>query len=157
MIPHTHFGRVCLFVFSILIMTLPLPSCEHRRRVVIESGSPPQFRISGPGSLDHFEITGPDLDRDASNRRGNRDYLPAMKVYWRLAPTPDTKQALEGIGTIRYGQIPRGLIQVYPEQGPPPPLVEGDLYNVHLEPDNSDSFNTFFSIREGKIVAVGQK
>jgi len=156
MTPHTHFGQVSVLVLSSLIITFPLPSCERRPRVMIENGSPPGFVLSGPGRLDHFEITGPDLERDPANRSGQRDYLPAMKVYWRLVPGP-TAKPLEDIGAITYGQVPSGLIQIYPEKGSPPPLVEGDLYNVHLEPDNSHSYNTFFSIREGKILAVGQK
>jgi hypothetical protein len=119
---------------------------------------PARFVLSGPGTLNHFEIIGPDLERDANNRRGDGDYLPPMKVYWKLVPSGRaTNQLLDNIGSITYGRVPDGLTQVYPEHGPPVALVEGDLYNVHLEPNDSYSFNTYFSIRGGKISAVGQK
>jgi hypothetical protein len=113
--------------------------------------------VSGPGTLNYFRIDGPDLERDPANRQGTRDYLPAIKLYWKLVPKNPREQSLDDIGAIKYGEVPERLIQVYPEHGPPPPLVEGDLYNVHLEPNASNSFNTFFAIRGGKVLAVTQK
>jgi hypothetical protein len=98
------------------------------------------------------------LQRDAGKRQGDGDSLHATKDYWKLLPSETASpQALEKIGTIKYGQVPQGLTQVYPEQGPPLPLVDGDLYNVHLQPNDSYSFNNFFAFRGGKVVAVGQK
>lgn len=159
MISNIHvLGRTGGLFLSLLIISFWIPSCERNPRVAIESGVPPKFTLSGPGTLNYFVISGPDLERDAANRQGDRDYLPLRIDYWKLVPSETaTHQPLENIGSIKYGQVPQGLTQIYPEHGPPPPLVEGDLYNVHLEPNDSYSFNTFFSIREGKVLAVSQK
>jgi hypothetical protein len=144
-------------VLPIVLLSL-LPSCEYNPKVVIEYGVPPRFQVSGPGTLKYFVISGPDLKRDAANRQGDGDYLQLRNDYWKLIPSETARyQSLDEIGSIVYGQVPAGLIQVLPEHGPPPPLVEGDLYNVHLEPNDSYSFNTFFSIRDGKVLAVTQK
>jgi hypothetical protein len=145
-------------ILASLIALLWFPSCEHNPKVLIEYGVPPRFQLSGPGTLKYFVISGPDLKRDAANRQGDGDYLQLRIDYWKLIPSERARhQSLDEIGSVVYGQVPDGLIQVLPEQGPPPPLVEGDLYNVHLEPNDSYSFNTFFTIRNGKILAVTQK
>lgn len=152
------FGPGGRLFFSLLIILLRVPSCERNPRVVIEAGVPPRFILSGSGTLEYFVISGPDLQRDVANRQGDGDSLHARKDYWRLVPSETaTNQALEKIGTIKYGQVPQGFIQVYPKHGPPLPLVDGDLYNVHLQPNDSYSFNNFFKFRGGKVVAVGQE
>jgi hypothetical protein len=141
-----------------MLLSFLLPSCERNPKVAIEYGAPPRFLLSGPGTLKYFVISGPDLKHDASNRQGDGDHLQLRNDYWKLIPSEAARnQSLDEIGSIVYGQVPAGFIQVLPEHGPPLPLVEGDLYNVHLEPNDSYSFNTFFSIRDGKVLAVTQK
>lgn len=152
------FGSACRLAVSLLLLPFLLLGCERNPKVTIEYAAPPRFLLSGPGTLNYFVISGPDLERDAANRQGDRDYLPLRNDYWKLIPSETARnKPLDEIGSIVYGQVPAGFIQVLPEHGPPPPLVEGDLYNVHLEPNNSYSFNTFFSIRDGKVLAVTQK
>lgn len=152
------FGSACRLVLSLLLLTCLLTSCERNPKVAIEYGVPPRFLLSGPGTLKYLVISGPDLKRDAANRQGDGDHLQLRNDYWKLIPSETARnQPLDQMGPIVYGQVPAGLVQVLPEQGPPLPLVEGDLYNVHLQPNDSHSFNTFFSIRDGKILAVTQK
>ena len=139
------------------IAVLWLSGCERDPRVVIEYGVPLRFTVSGPGKIKYFRVNGPDLERDAANRQGTANQLPKIKLYWKIAPAGSAAdQSLDKVGTIIYGQVPTGMVQVYPEHGSPPPLVDGDVYNVHLEPVDSYTFQTFFSIKNGKIFAVGQ-
>ena len=141
----------------LLVFIICLTSCERYPRVFIENGTPLSFIISGPGSLNHFEITGPDLELDSNNRQGDKEYLGIRKVYWHLVPSDSNKNCpLDKIGVIVYGQVPSGLTQTYPEKGPPPPLIERDLYHVSLVHNEPGVFGTFFAIRDGRVLAVGQ-
>lgn len=146
-----HFFRLSVaFILCGFIISVGLSGCglnERTPRVFIEYGTPPRFIVSGPGTLNNFDIIGPDLERDTANRQGDQvDRLFPMKTYWELAPG-ETAKKLDDIGVIVYVQVPPGLIQVYPKNGPPPPLVDRDLYNVSLSPKDDYPFNTFFAIR----------
>lgn len=141
-----------------LILPVWFQACDRNPRVFIENASPPRFTISGSGVFRYLEITGPDLVRDPQNRTGQKDYLPTSQKYWKLVPKdPNQEVSLDAIGPVTYGQVPNNLRQEFPETGLPAPLIEGDLYNVHLEPIGSYSFNIFFSMRDGKVLAVTQR
>lgn len=150
--------RLSNLLIVLLIALLCLSGCERRTSVSIENGTPPRFIVSGPGTLNYFDVLGPDLEREFNNRQGDRrDSLPILKVYWKLVPSgKETTPRLDQIRTIVYGQVPPGLTQVYPEHGPPLPLVEYHLYNVAVVPTNADSVNKFFSIRNGNVFAEGE-
>jgi hypothetical protein len=79
-----------------------------------------------------------------------------LKVYWEVAPTEEI--ALDKILPITYGQVPKGFVQIQPPNGTPPPhLVERDLYNVRFSGNDGDGINRFFAIRDGRIVAEGER
>ena len=154
----SHSTQDCLLACFLLFVASCLVGCHRKARVEIENGTPPKFIISGRGTLNSFDILGPDLERDQINRQGDsRDSLPKLKLYWKVVPNENgTNKTIDEIGVIVYGQVPNGFTQAYPEHGPPPPLVERDLYNVALVPKEIDSTTRFFSIRDGKILADGE-
>ncbi|HKO99203.1 MAG TPA: hypothetical protein VJU86_19545 [Pyrinomonadaceae bacterium] len=150
-------SHILLLLFSLLVVaSLGLTSCSRGTTLVIETGPPARFVLSGPGTLDHFQISGPDLDREP-NRQGDGERLMLLKVYWELAPSPGNVRRLDDIGTITYGEVPNGFIQVQPSSGTPAPIVERDLYNVRVGVNNNHGINRFFAFRDGKIVAEGER
>jgi hypothetical protein len=140
-----------------LAVTLSLTTCERRTSLVIEMGNPLRFVISGPGTLTNLQVTGPDLEREP-NRQGDGSRLPLLKVYWELASHDGQDRSLDQMGAITYGKVPEGFVQVQPPSGaPPPPLVERDLYNIRLSVKDGDGINRFFALRDGKVVAEGER
>lgn len=132
-----------------------MTSCRRHTSLVIEPGSTIRFFVSGPGTITNFQVSGPDLKREP-NRQGEGDRLTMLKVYWEVASTDGT--ALDKIAPITYGKVPDGFVQVQPPNGaPPPPLVERDLYNVRFLVNDGDGINRFFAIRDGRIVAEGER
>jgi hypothetical protein len=154
----SHSTRDRLLSCFLLFVASCLVSCDRKAQVEIENGTPPKFRVSGRGTLNSFDILGPDLEREQINRQGDsRNSLPKLKLYWKIVPNENgTNKTIDEIGVIVYGQVPNGFTQAYPEHGAPPPLIERDLYNVALVPKEIDSTTKFFSIRDGKILAEGE-
>jgi len=155
---NSKFRRFALVGFSstLFIASLWLTGCQPHPSIEIETGPPLRFVMSGPGRVTSFQVTGPDLEHE-SNRQGEGDRLTMLKVYWELAPTTAGGRGLDEIGPITYGQVPEGFVQVKPQSGTPPPLVERDLYNVRFSVNDGDGINRFFAIRDGKIVAEGER
>ncbi len=119
-------------------------------------GNPLSFVVSGPGTLNNLQVSGPDLEREP-HPRGDGDRLALLKVYWELAPREGQERGLDSVGAITYGKVPEGFVQVQPSSGVPPPLVERDLYNIRLSVTNGNGINMFFAIRDGKVVAEGER
>jgi hypothetical protein len=150
------FSLVGLFS-AVLVGFLWLTGCRQHTSLVIETGNPLRFVVSGPGTMTNFQVTGPDLEREP-NRQGEGDRLTLLKVYWEVASSGGTDRSLDKIGPITYGKVPEGFVQIQPPNGvPPPPLVERDLYNVRFSVNDGDGINRFFAIRDGRIVAEGER
>lgn len=145
---------------SVLVTSLCLAGCRQNRdtEVVIENGNPIKFIVSGPGTIIRLKVTGPDIEHEP-NRQGDKgEYLPLMKVYWELVSSETAaNRRLDEIGPITYGKVPDGFVQTYPEHGAPPPIIDRDLYNITLSANNGRGVNMFFSIRDGKIIAEGER
>ena len=143
-------------IFILVAFTLSLSSCKRRTSLVIETGNPLRFVVSGPSAVTHFQISGPDLEREP-DREGDGSRLPLLKVYWELASADGQERTLDQVGAIIYGKVPEGFVQVQPSSGAPPPLVERDLYNVRFTSTNGDGINRFFTVRDGKVIAEGEQ
>ena len=141
----------CVFVTAMW-----LTGCGRDTHLVIEVGTPLRFIVSGPGALNHLQVTGPDLEREP-NRHGDGERLMLSRIYWEVAPSEGTVRSLDEIGPITYGKVPDGFVQVQPPSGAPPPLVERDLYNVRVSVNDDLGINRFFAIRDGRIVAEGER
>lgn len=152
---HRRFALVG-FSSAVFFASLWLTGCQRHASMVIETGPPLRFVMSGPGKVTSFQVSGPDLERE-SNRQREGDRLMLLKVYWELAPIAAEGRGFDENGAITYGQVPEGFVQVQPQNGTPPPLVERHLYNVRFSVNDGDGINRFFVIRDGKIVAEGER
>jgi hypothetical protein len=142
-----------LSIISAILVTM-LTSCAQHPSLVIENTSPPRFVFSGSGSVTHLQVTGPDLEPVLS-REGSGD-RSAPKVYWEVASSPG--RPMNEMRSVTYGTVPDGFIQIQPQNGGPPPrLVEQQLYNFRLSVTDGDGFNNFFVIRDGKIVSESDR
>jgi hypothetical protein len=144
-------------IFSMVLATMSLTSCQRRTSLIIEMGNPLRFVVSGPGTLTNLQVTGPDLEREP-NRQGEGSRLPLLKVYWELASQDGQDRSLDQVGAITYGRVPEGFVQVEPlGDASPAPLVERDLYNIRFSVNDVDGINRFFVLRDGKVVAEGER
>jgi len=143
-------------VSTVLAMLLSSTSCQPRNSLVIQIGTPVRFSVSGPSTLTNLQVSGPDLDREP-NPQGEGDRLTLLKVYWELVPREGTYRTLDQVGPITYGKVPDGFVQVQPPSGVPPPLQDRNLYNIRFSVNDGDGINRFFAIRDGKIVAEGER
>ena len=135
-------------ILLILLMLTSMTACGlfSQRAEVTLSGNPPLFTLSGRGILGDFIIYGP-RQRDVHSDRNF--------AVWEIEPI---KGYLEGayiadIGSIKYGIVPEGYKQVYPENNQtPPPLIEGVKYNYWLQLINAPHVRKSFEIRDNKAV-----
>jgi hypothetical protein len=129
----------------LLLITGVVLACERATKLVISGNNPPTFVVSGSGSLGTIRVRGPEKQRDAA---GEDAFL-----YWVIVNKEDEEQLVERLGPIRYGKVPAGYKQIYPEQGEAPPLVEGERYNIRIATFNANGVDKFFVIRNGKVEA----
>ncbi len=83
---------------------------------------------------------------------GDRAY-----AVWEIKPLRGRAQAedVESIGSIKYGVVPRNYVQVYPDNGvPPPSLIEGERYEYWFQTLNAPHARAYFEIRDGKPVEL---
>jgi hypothetical protein len=122
-------------------------ACERATTLSFEGGNPPKFVMTGSGSLGLLRVTGPDKQRDT--------FGEAAFLYWVIEPiTKDSDRSVERIGPITYGQVPSGYMQVYPEKGEAPPLIEGKIYTGKISANNAPGVIKKFTIRDGKVTEV---
>lgn len=122
---------------------------ERPTKVKIEAINPPVFRLSGSGELSVFVIHGPKKQR---NIVGDRAY-----AVWEIKPSrgDENAQSVESLGAVKYGIVPKNYVQVYPENGvPPPPLVGGEHYGYWFQTLNAPEARGYFEIRDGKAVEL---
>jgi len=108
--------------------------------------------VSGRSTLQYFQVSGPDVDREPSPA-GDGEHLMLIKNYWKLVPDGKSAECtLDEIGAIRYGEVPKGFVQVYPDTGSPPPLIDRGKYNVTISPKSGRGVNMFFFLKDGKLI-----
>src|SRR5215475_14051970 len=111
-------------ISMVLRMMILLGGCSYKTKINVSGGRTPDIELSGSGTMIDFTIYGP------KQRAGEgRDAY----TVWRLIPSNTTGDSdlgdLDDIGSIKYGTIPKGYRQVYPENNSPPqPLREGESY-----------------------------
>jgi len=95
------------------------------------------------GSIMHFTIYGP------KQRSGTG---PEAFIVWQLRPVSNSN-SLNDIGEIKYGKIPNGFKQTYPENDVPPPLLkEGESYMLQIMTEGAPWGQIGFEIHDGKAV-----
>ena len=136
-----------LFFFPIFFLVL-FGNLERGTKVKLKDGNPPTFVLSGSGELGDLVVYGP-KQRDISSDRSF--------ALWEIEPINGfmNERAVEDIGSIKYGVVPKGYKQVYPENGGlPPPLVAGEKYEYWFQTINAPHARAYFVIRKNKAVAL---
>jgi len=111
----------------------------------MKGSPPPTFLLAGNGILTSVRVRGPNKQRDAS---GEAQYL-----YWLLELEDyDGSQVVGRLGSVRYGEIPKGYVQIYPENGVTPPLAENEHYHVHFVTTDAPHSKGHFTIRDGRVI-----
>ena len=120
---------------------------ERDTTLTIEGDNPPTFRMAGSGLLSTLRVGGPKKQRDGV---GEDPYL-----YWVIKFKQDgSERPIESIGTIVYGEIPSGYIQVFPDPDQSPPILsEDELYDLNVVTMNANGARLKFAIHEGKAVS----
>jgi tellurite resistance protein TerC len=124
------------------------PKPEQRATTVRMEGNPPVFVLSGSGTMAHLLICG-------SKRQLEGDDLDFN--LWEIVPVGGYQRGrpVEDIGAIKYGVVPQGYQQSYPEDGtPPPPLSPGNKYEYWFDTTDAPHARSYFVIRDIRAVAV---
>jgi hypothetical protein len=124
-------------------------ACERHTTLRIEGGNPPKFVLSGNGTLGAIRVRGPEKQREAE---GEDAFL-----YWVIRNAKDKDQGIEKLSPVTYGNVPDGYIQIYPESGMAPPLIEGERYNIRVVTFDANGADKYFVIRNGKAVEEPQQ
>ena len=136
----------CLLVMLILLFGC---SCGDRKtKISVTGNSIPVFTLSGSGLITDFAIYGP------RQRAGDQQ---AAFAVWQLVPVSDIDSLddVSSISSIKYGIIPKGYKQVYPEGGTSPtPLPEGVKYLLQITTVNAPWGQLAFEIRAGRAVEI---
>jgi hypothetical protein len=95
-----------------MILILTSVSCEIDTKLRMEEGDLPKMILSGNGTLSRLMISG---HKTLRKKEG-----PDSSAVWNIEMTDyDHGQLVSRVGPITYGRIPKGYIQIYPEQGRP--------------------------------------
>ena len=130
-------------VVLLVVVSVTALSCEIATKLSIKGGNPPKFYMSGSGLLGRLVIRGHEQQRKIEG--------PDASAYWCIEPKDeDSLRNVGRLSPITYGSIPEGYTQVYPENGQPPLLVEGQKYYVQVDSVNANGASGWFIVRNGK-------
>jgi hypothetical protein len=135
------------FMLSLVLLSA-FETCERATKVTITPDNPPTFLLSGSGELGDLRIYGP-KQRDVSS--------DLSFVVWEIQPIDgfNNGKLLEEIGSIKYGVVPEGYKQIYPEnRATPLALVPGEKYSYWFQTINAPHARAYFEIRANKAVEI---
>lgn len=134
----------------LLVVVFLLTGCigftDFKTEIKLKGGSVPTFGLSGNGKIVNFTINGP------RQRPGEG---PQAFTVWEFRPIGniDELDTLDRLRSIKYGEVPKGYRQIYPENNsPPPPLLEGESYLLQIYTDNAPWGQIAFELRDGKAI-----
>ena len=139
----------------LLLTVIFLSACyEEGMTVSLNGRTPPSFNLSGSGDLVFFTVSEVAAE--------NQNLLPAQRdgdkntLLWRIRPSGLSSEAkrISRLPQITYGVVPAGFEQNNPAEGPPPPLVEGKLYQAGGPATNANGGFVWFKIEGTKVVRV---
>jgi hypothetical protein len=128
----------------LLILSLISVACEIDTKLQVEEGNPPKITLSGSGTLTRLIIVGHKMLR--------RTEGPDSSAVWCIKMTDyDNGQQVWQLSPIRYGKMPEGYIQIYPEQGEAPQLEENVTYRIQVDTSGANGASGYFMIKDGKV------
>jgi hypothetical protein len=135
----------------IVVMSFMIACSESNQKsthIDLEGDEKPTFKLHGGGSLDRFVIYGP-RQREGGSSVSN--------TVWEIVPADGQLNGryLWTLGSIKYGVVPAGYKQIYPENNVSPPLiVEGETYRYMAQIVSAPWAVADFKLINGKVVEV---
>jgi hypothetical protein len=141
------------FLFLIICAGCPLSP----GKVLLVSGEiPPTFEFRGRQDLQWIWFRGPFAQDSVTTSSPQMGENSEKIIVWRIAPSHSRFIPLNDVPPITYGQLPTGWEQKFPEQGAPPPLVEGAVYHVSAILVQGN-IGIYVLIKDGKVVEYQRK
>jgi hypothetical protein len=151
--------NVYLTLTAPIILTLAtfcLVSCQRGIEISVGEEYPPRFLIRRHVSeVNEFplliveEVSAQNTERPVAKRQNGSD-----RVLWKIVKEDNAVIHADTIGTIVYGEVPSGFVQRTPEQGLPPPLSEGKIYEASGSLIMMPEAIVRFTIRNNKTVKL---
>ena len=154
-------------IFLLIITTVNGCGYEEDTKPIVSGGNPPIIKFSGTGMLAYLSVSGPfTLEQLKGSykiyRRGNvltaEQEKELKEIFgdknyklWQLDPTRHPNVSTI---SITYGIVPERCKQVYPANGKPEPLIEGQFYLVGAPSYNANSKTGYFTIKNNTAVMV---
>ena len=141
-----HLNRESLSRLVCLLLLIAACSCERSTTVQTTGEDPPGFVLAGSGKLGQIVIY-------EAGYRGS--LFDESHRIWEVKAERMPGKLIKDLGTITYGTIPEGYLQVKPEPSQAPPqLSEGKTYKFWFISANAPTALGYFEIRNNKAVIV---
>jgi len=116
--------------------------------VRLEGGTAPVFVLSGSGKVAIFSVFSPDYVAKAEKPHDENFAL------WKIQPSGGyfAGTSISELGSITYGVVPSGYIQVIPHVGLPSVMREGEKYFYYVETTNAPGDEGYVEIRNSRAI-----
>lgn len=137
-----------LRTFGFILLACSVAGCERSTQVRLEGGIAPVFSLSGSGAVAIFTVYSSDYMTKAKSP-GDEDF-----ALWKIKASGGyfSGTSISDLGSITYGVLPSGYVQVMPKEGAPQPLVEGKKYFYFIETTNAPGAGGYLEIRNSHAV-----
>jgi hypothetical protein len=126
-----------------------LTACEENTRIALDSSNPPKISLSGSGHISLLTV------EDYSRGEQNESSSPNENtIIWWIAPRNGITTAVRNLEPISYGTIPSGFIQKIPENGSPPALQEGHVYEIWVAVSGAKAGSLKFTMKNGRATVA---
>ena len=133
--------------FGFILLALSLTGCERPTHVSVKGGTAPVFDLSGSGEVELFTVYSPDYMTKAKSPR-DEDF-----ALWKIKPSEGFYgTTISELGSITYGVVPPGYVQVKPKDGTPAPLMEGQKYLYSVDTINAPGAGGYLEIKNSRAV-----
>jgi len=121
---------------------------EWPTSVGLKGGTAPVFVLSGGGKVATFTIFNQDFMTKAEKP------LDENFVLWKIRASGGYLHGtwIPNLGSITYGVVPEGYIQVKPVAGAPPLLIEGQKYFYFVETTDAPGASGYVEIKNSRAV-----
>jgi hypothetical protein len=134
---------------AFMLLVWSLAGCgEWPTSVQIKGGTAPIFSLSGGGDVAILTVYSPDYMTKAK-KPDDEDF-----ALWKIKPSGGYLHGtwIPKLGSITYGVVPPGYVQVKPKDGTPLPLVEGQKYFYFVETTNAAGAGGYLEIKNSRAV-----
>ena len=135
-----------LKVSLVFVLVSLFSSCGEGLVISMDEKLPPTFKYKGNRFAEccknlNFFVVGEVLP-------GNPE--PENNYVWWIWPKDAAHGESYNLPTFTYGKVPDGWRQTIPENGEPPPLVEGKTYEAGGNFHSGQAAHLRFTVRDGR-------